>query len=126
MEKITLLIHLSKSSRNALCMLQAMSLYSCSHCKSGDKVQKEMIYHLYKYHVKLESAPFYCGLCLFRCTTATELASHTKGYTGHITRVKAMIKAGIELNENDYLREAITPRFWVEGTDYVLKGTGPR
>ncbi|KAH3710689.1 hypothetical protein DPMN_070181 [Dreissena polymorpha] len=42
-----------------------------------------MIDHIYKHHVALDDCPFYCTLCMFRCTTKEALQKHVTNYTKH-------------------------------------------
>ena len=42
--------------------------------------------HVYKTHIPLERLPFYCKLCIFRCTTQEDLERHVQNFGPHKTR----------------------------------------
>lgn len=73
-----------------------------------------MISHVYKYHLPLDLAPFFCLLCLFRCCTERDLIRHVTGFKLH--RERAADPSAI--NFPDPLCKSASPYFLQEGTDY--------
>ncbi len=61
--------------------------YRCSKCPFTE-TRHRAVAHFYKYHVSLSEAPFYCTLCLFRCTNLKDLDAHVKGYRPHVDKSK--------------------------------------
>ncbi|KAH3806547.1 hypothetical protein DPMN_134870 [Dreissena polymorpha] len=51
--------------------------FTCLHCvRTGTICVTEkyrMAVHIYKHNVTLDQSPFYCTLCMFRCTTKEAL-----------------------------------------------------
>lgn len=41
--------------------------------------------HVMKHHMALDQTPFYCKLCMFRCTTLDQLDRHVTSYKRHVT-----------------------------------------
>jgi hypothetical protein len=55
-------------------------LYTCLHCERGQRVhvseRYRMTIHVYRNHMALDQAPFFCSLCQFRCMTMGVLEKH--------------------------------------------------
>lgn len=63
--------------------------YACTRCNfTAEKFR--VIGHVYKHHLALEQAPFYCTLCLFRCTRKRDLERHIKGFGPHVQRAQEL------------------------------------
>ena len=72
--------------------------YQCLDCEKpmvpyiGER--RQVIAHLYKYHVSLDRVPFYCSLCHFLTAEKDKLTAHVKNYTKHVDAVKALERSG--------------------------------
>ena len=92
--------------------------YLCLHCQALGKtyveVKYRMVAHVYKHHLALDKAPYYCTLCLLRCTTKSALLNHVSKYSRH--RV-ARSKLGQE-DEHRFLVENKNPAILVPGVDF--------
>ncbi|KAH3787839.1 hypothetical protein DPMN_165968 [Dreissena polymorpha] len=42
-----------------------------------------MVYHVQKHHYALSEAPFYCSMCLYRCSTREALVKLVTDYRRH-------------------------------------------
>ena len=42
--------------------------------------------HIYEKHISLEKSPFYCKLCMFRCTEQEDLERHARTFKAHRDR----------------------------------------
>ena len=61
--------------------------YQCKKCcYIGERKRTEG--HIYKHHISLEEAPFYCTLCLFRSTKQEDLVKHVKNFLPHLHQKK--------------------------------------
>ncbi|KAH3868559.1 hypothetical protein DPMN_031708 [Dreissena polymorpha] len=76
-------------------------LFSCIHCKKNITTyineRYRMFDHVQKHHFALSEAPFYCSMCLFRCSTIEALLKHVTYYRRHalMSAIKeVVIKAG--------------------------------
>lgn len=90
--------------------------YKCLHCRGtnpciGEKRRVEA--HVYKTHVPLESSPFYCKLCMFRCTAQEDLERHVQNFNPHRERAA---QQGEEFNVEDCLMRSANP-FYVTSAD---------
>lgn len=77
--------------------------YRCSQCTQVN-VKHRMEAHYYKHHVSLVRSPFYCSLCLFRCSTQKQLDDHVEKYKPHVDRAKGKkeSRACLRKAENPY------------------------
>ena len=92
--------------------------YKCLHCRGtnpciGEKRRVEA--HVYKTHVPLESSPFYCKLCMFRCTAQDDLERHVQNFNPHRERAA---QQGEEFNVEDCLMRSPNP-YYVTSADMV-------
>ncbi|KAH3851868.1 hypothetical protein DPMN_094355 [Dreissena polymorpha] len=72
--------------------------------------------HVLKHHFPLDQAPFYCSLCLFRCSSREALNKHVTDYKRHA--VFAPMQGGED--QSRYLIENTHPKEVQEGVDYEL------
>ena len=90
--------------------------FTCLHCakKGNIRVTEKyrMVDHIYKHHVALDDCPFYCTLCMFRCTTKEALQKHVTNYTKHTAL------AGNNNDQTRFLRNNANPKPVSEGTDF--------
>ncbi|KAH3874898.1 hypothetical protein DPMN_038155 [Dreissena polymorpha] len=90
--------------------------FTCLHCakKGNIRVTEKyrMVDHIYKHHVALDDCPFYCTLCMFRCTTKEALQKHVTNYTKHTAL------AGNNKDPTRFLRNNANPKPVSEGTDF--------
>lgn len=95
--------------------------YTCVHCsKNGANYTGEryrVIDHIQKHHLALDQVPFYCTLCMFRCSTRDALEKHVVGYKRHTLIAST---TGASVNERRYLVENNNPRVLTEGMDLKL------
>ena len=95
-------------------------LFSCIHCKrnrtSFVNERYRMTDHVKKHHFPLNQAPFYCSLCLFRCSSREALNKHVTDYKRHA--VLAAMQGGGD--QSRYLIENAHPKDVQEGDDYKL------
>ncbi|XP_045157822.2 uncharacterized protein LOC123524020 isoform X1 [Mercenaria mercenaria] len=72
---------------NAMAEPRRGKTYVCLHCQAVGKTYVEVKYrltaHVYKHHLALDKAPYYCTLCLMRCTTKSALINHVTKYSRH-------------------------------------------
>ena len=65
--------------------------YQCRHClRSGKEYiqEKQRVEdHIRKTHLAPDQLPFYCTLCLFRCTRRDDLLKHVNHYRCHAARL---------------------------------------
>ncbi|MCG8047847.1 MAG: hypothetical protein N0E48_19855, partial [Candidatus Thiodiazotropha endolucinida] len=92
--------------------------YQCLRCLKDHKEVIAEKYrledHIRKCHLSLDQLPFYCSLCLFRCTEKTQLEDHVTKYRLHAQILR-------EKNVPDspyYLKENLTP-YIIGKDDYV-------
>ena len=97
--------------------------------------RRQVIAHLYRYHVPLDQVPYYCSLCHFLTAEKDKLTSHVKGYTKHVEAAKTLEKSGVPLE--NFLRANSNPVHLTEGVHFIrlsreesrqhwLKGTASR
>ncbi|KAH3890647.1 hypothetical protein DPMN_014732 [Dreissena polymorpha] len=100
--------------------LRKRPLFSCIHCKrnrtSFVNERYRMTDHVKKHHFPLNQAPFYCSLCLFRCSSREALNKHVTDYEKHA--VLAAMQGGGD--QSRYLIENTHPKEVQEGVDYEL------
>ena len=63
--------------------------YQCLYCRPPKvyiQEKRRVEAHVYKHHIALERAPYYCKLCLFRCATQDELERHVLNFKIHRDR----------------------------------------
>lgn len=63
--------------------------YKCLHCRGANPCigeKKRIESHIYKNHISLEKSPFYCKLCMFRCTEQEDLERHVLTFKAHRDR----------------------------------------
>lgn len=93
--------------------------FSCMYCvrakRSHVAERYRMVAHIYKHHLALDQAPFYCTLCLFRCTTKDALDRHVVNYAKHATEA-----ANIGGDPGRFLGQNPNPRLIQEGIDFRL------
>ena len=93
-------------------------MYTCLHCEAQGKTYVEVRYriiaHVYKHHLALDKAPFYCTLCLMRCTTKSALVNHVTKYSRHRL---SLTQLG-QVDSKRFLVENPRPAILVPGTDF--------
>ena len=98
-------------------MTKKGKLYSCLHCEKSGKSYREARYrvvgHILKHHRSLDQTPYYCSLCMFRCTTSDALRKHVTGYKRH-----ELMAQGDVSDSSRYLVENPTVKAICEGADY--------
>ena len=75
-----------------MCKVKKMGSHKkflCKRCPYQGERQR-VIDHIYKLHLPLESSPYYCTLCLFRCSKMKDLKRHLKGYRLHQVRAQGL------------------------------------
>ncbi len=97
-------------------------VYRCQHCPTvpgytGEK--RRVISHMYKCHIPLDQAPYYCTVCLFRCTDESTLLRHVKTYDGHRQKMAEMAARGNPTTDTAALLKSLNPHIMREGVDYV-------
>lgn len=94
--------------------------YQCCYCKEKNYIntKSRIKTHIYKYHLPLEQAPFYCGLCLFRCETQHDLQRHRISYPLHRQRVKDYSNSSTNFDDATYLHKSSRP-YILTNTDFV-------
>ena len=90
--------------------------YKCLHCRGtnpciGEKRRFEA--HVYKTHVPFESSPFYCKLCMFRCTAQDDLERHVQNFNPHRERAA---QQGGDFNVEDCHMRSSNP-YYVTSAD---------
>ncbi|KAL4233717.1 hypothetical protein ACF0H5_008397 [Mactra antiquata] len=92
--------------------------YSCLHCERAGKSYREARYrvmgHVLKHHLSLDETPFYCSLCMFKCTTMETLKSHVTSYCRH----QLMAGSGRAVDQQKCLIHNPSARGITEGIDY--------
>ena len=68
--------------------------YRCllSEKQTGEK--RYVISHIYKYHIPLDSIPFYCSLCHFQTDDEGKLKEHLKFYLKHKEARESLVRQG--------------------------------
>ena len=92
--------------------------YACLHCQAQGKtyveVRYRMVAHIYKHHLALDKAPFYCTLCLLRCSTKSSLLNHVSKYSRHR---QAIAELG-QVDSQRFLVENPDPATLIQGIDF--------
>ena len=90
---------------------------SCGHYK-GEK--KRVVSHIYKEHVSLDEAPYYCKVCLFRSVDEASLLRHINSevYPSHQQKMMSLRKQGSLVDESQSLMKSLRPRCLIEGKDF--------
>ncbi|KAH3735956.1 hypothetical protein DPMN_042517 [Dreissena polymorpha] len=90
--------------------------FTCLHCAKKGNIRVlemyRMVDHIYKHHVALDDCPFYCTVCMFRCTTKEALQKHVTNYTKHTAL------AGNNNDETRFLRNNANPKPVKEATNF--------
>ncbi len=99
-------------------------VYQCCHCNTGKPYQSErrlVASHIYKEHVVLGNAPFYCTLCLFRCTDEETLVRHVQPgvYPAHGQKAELLVRVGGIVDDAVYLMRSTDPYHLADGRDFV-------
>lgn len=93
-------------------------MYKCCHCETNGKsyigLRFRLVAHVYKYHLPLDKAPFYCTLCLLRCSTKAALNNHVSRYSRHRSAAREM---GI-VDSSEYLVDNTNPAPVLLGKDF--------
>lgn len=76
-----------------------------------------VIPHIYKYHIPLDSVPFYCSLCHFIATVKKKLVDQVTHYANHTEAAKDLSDNG-----RGYLHENKDPILLVEGNHFAKIG----
>ena len=71
--------------------------------------------HIYKNHVRPDEVPFYCRLCLFKCTKWEQLLNHMTNYAPHVDLVK---KRGYTDQGQSFLTKSNSP-YQLGPVDYI-------
>lgn len=114
---LSLQIKMSQIRVSSLTNLRGRA-YKCLHCRGnnpciGEKRRVEA--HVYKTHVPLESSPFYCKLCMFRCTAQDDLERHVQNFNPHRERAA---QQGDDFNVEGCLMKSANP-YYVTSADMV-------
>lgn len=91
--------------------------YKCNRCENFIGERAKVVSHVYKLHVPLEEAPFYCTLCLFRCQRQKELTKHVRGFVPHLNRQEALEKLG-PVDAKLFLKQSTKP-YAIQESDMV-------
>lgn len=91
--------------------------YQCLLCDQYQGEKRHVIPHIYKYHIPLDSVPFYCSLCHFIATEKKKLVDHVTHYAKHAEAAK-----GLADNGRSYLHENKDPILLVEGNHFAKMG----
>ena len=86
--------------------------YICLRCPETSPFVAERyrcVLHIYKKHVALDKAPFYCNICDFVCTNKRELHRHKERYPLHQHRVNEWKAQGKVFDEESKLISNPTP-----------------
>lgn len=81
--------------------------YQCLRCHMPEVYIAErsrVEAHLWKRHLPLDQAPYFCTLCLYRSTDYRSLANHIKSFQPHINHRNSLAKEGKFLGEEMYLK----------------------
>lgn len=89
----------------------------CLLCDQYQGEKRHVIPHIYKYHIPLDSVPFYCSLCHFIATEKKKLVDHVTHYAKHAEAAK-----GLADNGRSYLHENKDPILLVEGNHFAKMG----
>ena len=96
--------------------------YQCRHClKDGKEYiqEKQRVEdHIRKQHLNADQLPFYCTLCLFRCTRREELRRHVLYYKWHAARLTDEKGNAIQ-DSPDFLVENPKP-YTIGLQDYIV------
>ena len=81
--------------------------------------KRRVISHIYKEHVRLDEAPFYCKVCLFRCTDEESLRRHVRPevYPAHHQRMADIRMQETILEPNQKLMRSLKPKHLEVGVD---------
>lgn len=91
--------------------------YQCLLCDQYQGEKRHVFPHIYKYHIPLDSAPFYCSLCHFIATEKKKLVDHVTHYAKHTDAAKDLADNG-----TSYLHENKDPILLVEGNHFAKMG----
>ncbi len=50
--------------------------YECEHCGQVMEAKKNAIWHIIRYHMAEEQAPFHCGVCRYKFPSTSKLVAH--------------------------------------------------
>ena len=94
----------------------------CQHQAKAFSSKKKVVVlgHLYKHHVALDEAPYYCTLCMFRSLGRRELEKHVGHYAPHDQRVEAFKQSKIPYDLKESLHTSSHPRELKEGVDFEI------
>lgn len=94
--------------------------YRCLGCDRYVGEKRRVISHIYKEHVPLDEAPFYCKVCLFRSVDQPSLERHVDQnvYPAHQQKMVELRKQGCSIQDTDFLRRSHKPRYLTEGRDF--------
>ena len=108
-------------SKNIVKMSQARGrAYKCLNCGHVNE-KRRVISHIYKEHVGLDEAPFYCKVCLFRSSDEESLRRHVRPdvYPAHHQRMTDIRIQGTILEPHQILMRSLKPNHLEEGLDYL-------
>lgn len=87
--------------------------YQCLLCENYKGEKRHVIPHVHKYHIPLDSAPFYCSLCHFITTEKKKLQDHVHHYSKHVEAARQSPDQG-----KSFMHENKDPILLVEGSHY--------
>lgn len=79
--------------------------------------RRQIIAHLYKYHISLDQVPYYCTQCNFLKAEHDKLTAYVKGYSKHVGAAKAFKK--IKVTKKKFLRTNPNLAYLTEGVNYI-------
>ena len=97
-------------------------VFTCLHCDEYSDVRERCESHIFKSHVSLVQAPFYCTLCMFRSKSKKTFDNHHKenGYSLHVMRRSLLRQKDQRFNEDEFLKSCKNPYVVTVGKDMTV------
>ncbi|CAC5368136.1 unnamed protein product [Mytilus coruscus] len=81
--------------------------YRCLRCPSTEEAhvaeKTRMEAHIFKRHLALEVAPFFCTLCMYRCESLKALHKHVDTFMAHVNQRNLCITENRFRGDSEYL-----------------------